>query len=93
MRSAFRAPRLYVLWAVFVVAALWVSWGVDPYVFAFTAMILAWLSAAAGLGGLVVIVFARSVSKAAKTAIGLALAATAAALWVAFEVLGRYNWA
>lgn len=93
MRAALLSPWLYVLWAAFVVAALLVTCGVDPYVFGFSAMILAWLSVAVGVGGLAVIVFARPVSKASKTAIGLALAASGAALWVAFAVLGSYNWA
>jgi predicted exporter len=33
-------------WAIFVVASIGVAYPVDPYLFAFTALILAWLTAA-----------------------------------------------
>ncbi|HEV8397727.1 MAG TPA: hypothetical protein VGQ37_25765 [Vicinamibacterales bacterium] len=46
LRRLLSSPFLYGGWAVFVVAALVVSYPVDPYVFAFTALILAWVTGA-----------------------------------------------
>jgi hypothetical protein len=40
------SPMLYGGWAIFVVAALVVAYPIDPYVFAFTALILAWMTGA-----------------------------------------------
>ena len=46
LRRLLSSPFLYGGWAVFVVAALVVAYPIDPYVFAFTALILAWMTGA-----------------------------------------------
>jgi len=45
-RRVLSSPRLYGAWAVFVVCALVGTYPVDPYLYGFTALGLAWLTGA-----------------------------------------------
>jgi len=45
-RRALSSPVLYWGWALFVVAALLITYPVDPYVFGIGALILAWMTGA-----------------------------------------------
>ena len=46
VRRVLSSPALYWGWAIFAVAALLLSYPIDPYVFGFTALGLAWLTGA-----------------------------------------------
>ena len=46
LRRVLSSPALYWAWAIVAGAALFVSYPIDPYVFAFTALGLAWLTGA-----------------------------------------------
>jgi hypothetical protein len=45
-RRALSSPILYWIWALFVVAALVITYPIDPYVFGIGALILAWMTGA-----------------------------------------------
>ena len=49
LRRALSSPVLYWGWAIFAVAALFLTYPIDPYVYAFTALGLAWLTGAVTL--------------------------------------------
>jgi hypothetical protein len=51
VRRLLSSPVLYGGWALFVVAALLVTYRIDPYVFAIGALILAWLTGAVAVAG------------------------------------------
>jgi len=46
LRRVLSSPVLYWGWAIFAVAALFLAFPIDPYVYAFTALGLAWLTGA-----------------------------------------------
>ena len=88
------SPLLYGGWAIFVVAALFVTYPVDPYVFGIGALILAWMT------GAVVIVAVAAVAlwawdwswrRRLLVAGGVALAVAAVAR--ALAVLQTFKWA
>ena len=50
LRRVLSSPVLYWSWAIFAVAALFFTFPIDPYVFAFAALGLAWLTGAVTIG-------------------------------------------
>jgi hypothetical protein len=82
MKTLLTSPTPYVVWAGVVSSALFASYYNDPYVFGFTTLGLAWLTAAMGLLGL-----------ADRAIILGALAVAAAAIAKALDTLSGFNWA
>ena len=93
LRACLANPWPYVGWTLVVLVALAASYAYHPYVYAFTAIGLAWLSAAVGLAGLVAIVGSKIAVRRARVTIGISLAVTATALIAAFGVLRTFKWA
>ena len=87
------SPIVYVAWAAIVVLSLVGTYPVDPYVFGFTALGLAWLTGALTLIGIIACLLPRAVSGAAKAVIVGSLVVAAGAIALAFRVLGGFNWA
>jgi len=85
--------RLYAGYAVFAVLALISTYFVDPYVFAFTALGMAWLSGALFVVALGIAVLSRTAKRSAKAWM-IAFAATALVASVAaLAVLRTFKWA
>ena len=57
VRRGFSSPVLYWGWAVFAVAALFLTYPVDPYLYAFTALGLAWLTGAVAIAAVAAVAF------------------------------------
>ena len=86
-------PAFYVVWAVLVLVALTSSYLGDPYVFAFTTLGLAWLSAGVSVTGVAVAVLSRTTSWHAKASIVFCVAVTAIAVAAALQILKTFRWA
>ena len=93
MKRLITSPSSYVAWAAIVSAALYATYFSDPYVFGFTTLGLAWLTAAVGLAGLVTCVFARRARTRDRVIILGALALAAAAVARALATLSAFKWA
>src|SRR5688572_26000428 len=87
MRKLITAPILYAAWAAIVIAALVGTYPVDPYVFGFTTLGLAWLTGGMWLLGLVACVLPGAASRGGRVAILGALIIAASAVGVALRVL------
>ena len=85
--------RFYAAYAVLALLALIATYFVDPYVFAFTALGLAWLSVALFIVALGITLFSKAATSRAKAWIiafaSVAVVASAAAL----AVLRTFKWA
>lgn len=92
-RTAMRNPKVYAGWALFVAASLGVTYFVDPYVFAFTHMILGGASLALGALGLVGAWRNGKAGFRVTTQILGYLALTFVVLVLAFLILGKFRWA
>jgi hypothetical protein len=93
-RTAFIAnPTIYVTWAVIVVAALVLTYFSDPYIFAFTAIGLAWLTAVITLVGLSAVLRVKRAHASTRMRIVVAIVVAVAAIVVAFSVLRTFKWA
>ena len=86
-------PAPYILWALFVSAALYGAFVVDPHVFGFTTLALAWLTAGVSLVGLATCMFSKRPIRRDRVIIIAALALAAAVLVKALCTLGAFNWA
>jgi hypothetical protein len=86
-------PGPYLVWALVVAASLYGTYRSDPYVFAFTAMGLLWLTGLVALAGLAACLFSRRPRARQRAAILGALALAAAAIAKAFDTLSGFNWA
>jgi Zn-dependent alcohol dehydrogenase len=93
MKRLITSPSSYLVWAALVSVALYASYVNDPYVFAFTAIGLAWLTGAVGLTGLATCVLAKQVRARDRVIIVGAIAVAAAAIARAFAMLSTFRWA
>jgi 1,4-dihydroxy-2-naphthoate octaprenyltransferase len=93
MKTLLTSPTPYVVWAGVVSSALFASYYNDPYVFGFTTLGLAWLTAAMGLLGLAACVFSKRPRACDRAIILGALAVAAAAIAKALDTLSGFNWA
>jgi hypothetical protein len=94
LRRILSSPWLYGGWAVFVVCGLVGTYPVDPYVYGFTALGLAWLTGALTILAVAALGFwgwewAWSHRLLVIAAVGLSIAAVAQAL----VILGTFKWA
>jgi hypothetical protein len=87
------SPWLYAGWALFVLAALGISYLIDPYVFGFATLILAWTCIPVGLTGLCLALFTPTVSWRSRASIVLAVALAGAAVLAALAFLSTFRWA
>jgi NADH:ubiquinone oxidoreductase subunit K len=87
------SPWLYAGWALFVVAALGTTCLIDPYVFAFATLIVAWACVPVGLAGLSLALFSSRASRRARASIVLAVVLAGAAVLAAFAFLSTFRWA
>lgn len=87
------SPALYAAWALLVVGTLTATYFADPYIFAFTTMILGGISVGIGFIGLAVALFSKSAGWRARASIIVLVALAAAAVVVALEVLRTFKWA
>lgn len=92
MRRLIAAPIGYVAWTAIVILALVGTYPVDPYVFGFTTLGLAWLTGAVALAGILAC-FLRETSRAAKAVILVSVLIAAGAVAVALDVLSGFSWA
>ena len=93
MKALVTSPTPYVVWATVVSAALFGTYFSDPYVFGFTTLGLAWLTAAVGLVGLATCVFSSRPRSRDRAIIVGALTVAAAAIAKALATLSGFNWA
>ena len=87
------SPALYAGWAAFVLAVLPVAYTGDPYIYGFTVLAVASLTAAFGLAGLLVALFAGTLGVSGRTVIIVSIVAACGATALALRVLGTFNWA
>lgn len=87
------APASYLAWVALLGPALMTSYFVDPYLFAFTTLILGGATLAVIAAGILVIVAAKSLSAGAKATIASALLVASAAVAVALTTLRTFKWA
>ena len=93
LRRVLSSPFLYGGWALIVVAALLAAYPFDPYVFAFTALGLAWLTGLVAIAAVAAIAFwgwewTRKRRLLVATAVAVAVAAVARAL----ATLRTFSW-
>jgi hypothetical protein len=88
-----RRPALYVGWAFLVAAGLVAAYRMDPYVFGFASLGLAWATGAVAIVGVAAVVLSRRSSGSARLLVAVALLVAAVALAIAFRILGGFNWA
>ena len=93
MLSLIANPAIYITWAAIVVAALVFTYFSDPYVFGFTAIGLAWLTAVITLVGLPAVLRVKPARPSARMRIVVAIVVAVAAITAAFSVLRTFNWA
>jgi hypothetical protein len=93
MKRLLTSPVVYALWAVFVVGALIVTYSVDPYVFAFATIGLAWATGALSVLAVLTAIALRTSVGRRGAAIALSLAVAAGAVLIALRILRTFNWA
>lgn len=93
LENAISNPRNYFLWMVFVLAALFGTYFMNPYIFAATTFALASFSSVICLVGLSAALLSKAASPRAKAWIVVFAVAAAAASVAALAALGRFNWA
>jgi hypothetical protein len=87
------SPWLYAGWTLFVVAALGTTYLIDPYVFGFATLILAWTCVPVGLTGLSLAVFSATAPRRVRASILLAIVLAGAAVVTALAILRTFTWA
>lgn len=87
------SPALYAGWAACVLVVLPIAYAGDPYVYGFTVLAVASVTAVFGLAGVLVAVFAGTLSVTARRVIIVSIVAAGAAAALALRVLGTFNWA
>ena len=94
LRRLLSSPVLYGVWAVFVVGALVVTYPVDPYVYGFTALILAWLSGAVTIAAVgAMALWAWDWTWPHRLLVAVAVAVSVAAVAQALAILRTFKWA
>jgi hypothetical protein len=93
VRGMLTSPVPYGAWLLLVLISLPASYFSHPYIFAFTTLILAWISGAIALTGFAVALLSKTASWRVKAWIFVAIALTVASVVVAFAVLRTINWA
>ena len=94
VRAVVSSPWTHLAWLAFVLAAFLITYPIDPFVYAFTVLGLAWASGAVVAVALVAIVLLLRSGRAGRAAwIGLASAGTAAATIAALAILKSFRWA
>jgi hypothetical protein len=93
LSNAAANPWLYAAWTVLVFLALSLSYFADPYVFALATLVLAGISAALSLIGLVVALRYKGLHWRGKGWIIASLALTAAAVVAALWLVRGFQWA
>lgn len=88
-----RSPAFYVGWAVLVAGGLAVAYRVDPYVFGFASLGLAWATGAVAMVGIAAVVLSRRATGRAKLLVTASLLVAAAALAIALRILSGFKWA
>ena len=88
-----RNPKTYWVWTLIVVAALGGAYPIDPYVFGFVSLGLAWATGGVAVLALVAVVLSRAASARAKVAVCLALLVAGLAIALSLQVLGGFHWA
>ncbi len=86
-------PRLYAAWTVLVVVALAATYFADPYIFGFTSVGLAVVSAGVFIIGISVALLSKTPSSRAKVWILVSVAGAALASVAALVLLRSFGWA
>ena len=90
MRRLVTSPVSYGVWAVVVLAALVGTYPVDPYLYGFTTLGLAWLTGPVALVGLAGIALAEGWARRLRIFVYVAIAAGAVA--EALAILSKFKW-
>ena len=94
LRRVLSSPRLYGGWAVVVVAALLGTYRVDPYIYAFTALILAWLTGVVAVAAVAALaLWGWDWTRARRLLVVGGVAVAVAAVARALAILRTFNWA
>ena len=94
LRRALSSPLLYGGWAVVVVIGLLATYPIDPYVFAFTALGLAWLTGLVAIAAVAAIGFwGWEWTRTRRLIIAVEMAVAVAAVARALALLRTFNWA
>ena len=94
LRRALSSPVLYCGWAGLVVIGLLATYRVDPYVFAFTALGLAWLPGVVAIVAVGALAFwGWEWTRTRRLLVVLGLAIAVAAVARALAVLRTFSWA
>jgi ABC-type sugar transport system permease subunit len=94
VRSILASPWAYGGWLVFLVAAFLVTYRIDPYVYAFTVLGLAWVSGLVVAVGIVASVLGKRSGHPGRAAwIGASALAIAATVIAALQILKGFRWA
>ena len=93
VRRVLSSPAVYCGWAVLVVAALLGTYRIDPYVFAFTALGLAWLTGAVAIVAVAVLaLWGWGWTRRRRLLVAFGLAVAVAAVARALAVLRTFSW-
>lgn len=93
MQRLITAPTAYVAWAVIVMITLVGTYPVDPYLYGFTTLGLAWLTGVVALVAIGACFLRDAPSTAGKLVMFASVIIAAAAVAQALHVLGGFNWA
>ena len=94
LREFLTSPWTHLGWLAFLVAAFLVTYRIDPYVYGFTVLGLAWVSGVVvAVGILAVVLEIRSGRPGRAVWIGASSLATAATVIAALQVLRGIRWA
>jgi hypothetical protein len=94
LRRLLSSPLLYGGWALFVVGALVMTYPVDPYLYGFTALTLAWLTGAVTIAAVgAVALWAWDWTWPRRLLVVAAVAVSVAAVAQALAILRTFKWA
>ena len=93
MKRLLSDPRLYVAWAVLVVAALYAAYRTDPYIFGFAAFALAGVSGLIAVAGALFVVLRPGSSRSDRLVVLAALLLSGIAVLRALALLKTFRWA
>ena len=94
LRRVLSSPVLYGGWAVFAVGALVITYPVDPYLYGFTALILAWLTGAVTIAAVTAMaLWAWDWPWSRRLLVVVAVAVSVAAVAQALAILRTFTWA
>ena len=88
-----RDPRTYWAWTLIVLVSLGCAYPIDPYVFAFVSLGLAWLTGGVAVIGLVAVVLSKAAPARSKVGVGMALVVAGLAIAASLKALGGFRWA